>query len=380
MFEVDACYKIMFESMFEQCELKDIVEKISFHIHASALYVLNSGKVPAYACTADVEGTTLEETLKKGHITLSEFDQYKEKGIEGESLYLVRSDVKIREKTIGYSVIIYKEADLTESMQSVCDILSQISAEYFSEEDIEIYGNTPMRKMIYEQAVFQDDVQSLERLQKDVSGDFMEVLFLNVDAIEDKVKLFLQMQNTWNICGLLIEKHTVAVVFCNVNHTNQETITEKLERMDTCCCVSERFTHLNICKRKKALLRRMSLLQSTGHTGKVIEEREEFTSLIYTYALPVLQETGLRDYSVELLMEEDHMNNTELYDTLKTYLLCENSISETAKKLHIHRNTLVYRLKQIREIVDKDINDNKVSREMLSYMMLYDIARQIEVK
>ena len=128
------------------------------------------------------------------------------------------------------------------------------------------------------------------------------------------------------------------------------------------------------------MLRRMSLLQSTGHTGKVIEEREEFTSLIYTYALPVLQETGLRDYSVELLLEEDHMNNTELYDTLKTYLLCENSISETAKKLHIHRNTLVYRLKHIREIVDKDINDNKVSREMLSYMMLYDIARQIEVK
>ncbi len=26
MFEVDACYKIMFESMFEQCELKDIVD------------------------------------------------------------------------------------------------------------------------------------------------------------------------------------------------------------------------------------------------------------------------------------------------------------------------------------------------------------------
>ena len=145
MFEVDVCYKIMFESMFEQCELKDIVERISFHIHASALYVLNSGKVPAYACTAGMEGTILEETLKKGYISLSEFDQYKEKGIEGESLYLVRSDVKIREKIIGYSVITYKEADLTESMQSVCNILSQISAEYFSEEDIEIYGNTSMR-------------------------------------------------------------------------------------------------------------------------------------------------------------------------------------------------------------------------------------------
>lgn len=380
MFEVDVCYKIMFESMFEQCELKDIVERISFHIHASALYVLNSGKVPAYACTAGMEGTILEETLKKGYISLSEFDQYKEKGIEGESLYLVRSDVKIREKIIGYSVITYKEANLTESMQSVCNILSQISAEYFSEEDIEIYGNTSMRKMIYEQAVFQDDPKSLEMMQKDVSGDFMEVLFLKMDSIKDKVKLFLQMHNIWNVCGLLMEQHTVTVVFCNVNHTNQETLIEKLKGMDTCCCVSERFAHLNICRRKKALLQRMSLLQNNSHTGKVIEEKEKYTSLIYTYALPVLQETGLRDYSVELLLEEDHMNNTELYDTLKTYLLCENSISETAKKLHIHRNTLVYRLKQIREIVDKDINDNKVSREMLSYMMLYDIARQIEVK
>ena len=60
--------------------------------------------------------------------------------------------------------------------------------------------------------------------------------------------------------------------------------------------------------------------------------------------------------------------------TLKTYLLCENNVAIAAKRLHIHRNTLVYRLKQIRECLDVDTNDHDVSRELLAFMMMNDIA------
>ena len=46
------------------------------------------------------------------------------------------------------------------------------------------------------------------------------------------------------------------------------------------------------------------------------------------------------------------------------------------QNLHIHRNTLVYRLKQIKECMEIDINDNGTARELLSFMMMYDIARR----
>jgi carbohydrate diacid regulator len=46
--------------------------------------------------------------------------------------------------------------------------------------------------------------------------------------------------------------------------------------------------------------------------------------------------------------------NSRLVDTLKVFLDCNLCISEAAKKLYLHRNTLTYRLNQIKEITGLD--------------------------
>lgn len=97
---------------------------------------------------------------------------------------------------------------------------------------------------------------------------------------------------------------------------------------------------------------------------------------MYTYTTALIENAWLRDYSMERLLLEDERNHTELYHTLKTYLLCENNVTVAAKRLHIHRNTLVYRLKQIKECIDVDTNDYEVCRELLACIMMYDSARQ----
>ena len=62
------------------------------------------------------------------------------------------------------------------------------------------------------------------------------------------------------------------------------------------------------------------------------------------------------------------------------YLLCGNNITVAAKMLHIHRNTLVYRLKQIRECLEIDFNDIEISRGILSFILMNDISRQSQGK
>lgn len=47
-------------------------------------------------------------------------------------------------------------------------------------------------------------------------------------------------------------------------------------------------------------------------------------------------------------------NNKELHQTLVTYFKYDMSVTKTAKALHIHRNTLVYRLEKIEELTDLD--------------------------
>ena len=57
------------------------------------------------------------------------------------------------------------------------------------------------------------------------------------------------------------------------------------------------------------------------------------------------------------LREYDRKNATQLYHTLKVYLLHERNIADTAKDLFIHRNSLLYRIRRIGEITNTDLED-----------------------
>lgn len=52
------------------------------------------------------------------------------------------------------------------------------------------------------------------------------------------------------------------------------------------------------------------------------------------------------------LIEYDEKNNTELADTVYHWLTEERNASHTAEAMHVHRNTIIYRLKKIEELVD----------------------------
>lgn len=61
--------------------------------------------------------------------------------------------------------------------------------------------------------------------------------------------------------------------------------------------------------------------------------------------------------ALEKLATYDRENQTNLMETLETVLDYEDRLSEAAKKLHCHVNTLNYRLKRIKDITMIDIKD-----------------------
>lgn len=71
---------------------------------------------------------------------------------------------------------------------------------------------------------------------------------------------------------------------------------------------------------------------------------------------------------LEKLLEYDAQNGTDYYATLYEYLISGLDNSATAKKLFIHRNTMLYRIDKIREIIEMDPHDgNNSFRLFLSY-------------
>ena len=57
------------------------------------------------------------------------------------------------------------------------------------------------------------------------------------------------------------------------------------------------------------------------------------------------------------LVAYDKDKNAELVDTLESFFACHGNLSQTAARLHIHRNTLAYRLEQIATIAQLDLDD-----------------------
>lgn len=57
------------------------------------------------------------------------------------------------------------------------------------------------------------------------------------------------------------------------------------------------------------------------------------------------------------LIASDSGKNGELVDTLEAFFACHGNLSQTAALLHIHRNTLTYRLDRVSEITQLDLDD-----------------------
>ncbi|MDR0838386.1 MAG: helix-turn-helix domain-containing protein [Oscillospiraceae bacterium] len=65
--------------------------------------------------------------------------------------------------------------------------------------------------------------------------------------------------------------------------------------------------------------------------------------------------------SIFKLINSDEAHGTEYYKTLYCLLISNGHLGNTAKRLYIHRNTLMYRLEKIAQILEADIFNESVS-------------------
>ena len=92
------------------------------------------------------------------------------------------------------------------------------------------------------------------------------------------------------------------------------------------------------------------------------------------YLLTLLQkqnrEEALLHPALARLKQYDAEKNSELYSTLYQYLLHERSVIHSAQAMHVHKNSLMYRLQKIQSIIQVNLDDPMTRTYLLlSYMM-----------
>lgn len=79
----------------------------------------------------------------------------------------------------------------------------------------------------------------------------------------------------------------------------------------------------------------------------------QFLDELYT----IRKKDHYQNNSIEKLKAYDSLHNTDLLSTMKTYLECNSNVQKAADLIHVHPNTLNYRLKRIVDITEIDLKD-----------------------
>ena len=117
----------------------------------------------------------------------------------------------------------------------------------------------------------------------------------------------------------------------------------------------------NLQKVEASYQEALTVLQLKKKFPKEIENSHEYQDLgIYRY-LEMLQQKNEQDsyenVKLKKLFTYDSTNHTHLFESLKVFLNHDSNANLAAKELHVHVNTLNYRLKRITEITGIDLKD-----------------------
>ena len=137
-----------------------------------------------------------------------------------------------------------------------------------------------------------------------------------------------------------------------------------------------------VCAASPVFFDLMTLSEQLEHAKAAIEFKADLKApdtimyfekaVLYQSAKILKTHTGswLMHPAVGKLRSYDEKNKTQLLETLKIYIECERNYAETARRMNIHRNTLLYRIQRINEIAETDFDDyNERLRLQLSFLV-----------
>src|SRR5438067_3291657 len=75
------------------------------------------------------------------------------------------------------------------------------------------------------------------------------------------------------------------------------------------------------------------------------------------------------------LSESDSRSNNALIETLEYFFNCNGNLSETARTMHLHRNSLLYRLGRIEELLGQSLEDPELRLSLLIALKIRHMLR-----
>ena len=175
--------------------------------------------------------------------------------------------------------------------------------------------------------------------------------------------------------GLVFHDYAAAILCCAREGSLLSELWKMLPQEEYLCGISLPFSDANGMQRagNQAALALLYGDQTPPSVSHCVDHA-------FMYFLNKL--AGDKSFGTELLhpglmrlRRYDERHGTDFYNTLYRYLLAERNVVATAKELFIHRNSMIYRLQRIRQILDVDLDDpNMRLYLLLSYQIDWSMS------
>lgn len=181
-----------------------------------------------------------------------------------------------------------------------------------------------------------------------------------------------------------ILSNTLFLFFYNIDTDSKmkeiiKGIGEKLYSFHAHYSISKRFSNILDVPDYRFQVEKALELGTLLNPEDIVYHYEDYViPTIFSYSLKEMNSISYVHPIIYKLADFDKKNNTDYLITLETYILYICSSRRVAEKLHIHRNTLLYRLNKISELTNCDFNDENICIQlMLSFQML-KLKKQID--
>ncbi len=116
---------------------------------------------------------------------------------------------------------------------------------------------------------------------------------------------------------------------------------------------------------RKACIQQAELAHATAQalddSGGCTQYTKALSAILLLQPVSDIQSENLLPQQLQTIFTYDQLHETEFAKTLETYLEQRNDINKTASVLHVHRNTLIYRLNKLRDLMEVDIDDPEIA-------------------
>ncbi|MCC5910722.1 MAG: PucR family transcriptional regulator ligand-binding domain-containing protein [Clostridiaceae bacterium] len=194
----------------------------------------------------------------------------------------------------------------------------------------------------------------------------------NINKILDKIynlsKFSLSLEGFQGIIGtktdeiiLIIEDNKFNDRITLKNHLNQfcqnilDKIKEAFKGNDFIISISNLYTGVDLSKAYKEARTAIMICKNNPFMQERIIHFDDLGVFKLLNYIPKQEQTIFLEEYLSSLLSSDIKNNKELIETLEAYFIFDGNTKDMAKYLHVHYNTVLYRLQKIKDIIGNNL-------------------------